>query len=80
MKDCYGKIFPELPELHQINQTASGKVFLAQIRSNGPFHREPQLEMNLKAWEECQQCPHYNGCYDLSNARLAMQEALCRIQ
>jgi hypothetical protein len=79
MKECYGKIFPELPELNQINHTASGKVFQAQIRSIGPFHREPHLAMNLKAWEECQQCPHYNSCYDLSNARLAMQQALYRV-
>jgi hypothetical protein len=79
MKECYGKMFPELPELHQINHTASGKVFQAQIRSLGPFQRDPHLEMNLIAWEECQQCPQYRSCYDLSNARLVMQQVLYQV-
>lgn len=79
MKECYGKMFPEIPDLHQVNHVASGRIFQAEIRSKGPFHREPILDMDLKAWEECRRCPQYSGCFDLSNARLVIQQLLYKV-
>ncbi len=29
--------------------------------------------------EECRQCPQYSGCYDLSNARIVMQQVLYKV-
>ena len=79
MKGCYGKIFPLLTALRQINHTVSGKVFAAQIHSDGPMQHEPHLAVKLEEWEDCQQCPEYRSCYELSNAKLAMERALYRI-
>lgn len=79
MKECYGKMFPPLTALRQLNHTASGKVFAAQIHSDGPMQHEPQLTVSLEEWEDCQGCPQYRRCYDLSNAKLAMEQTLYRI-
>lgn len=79
MKECHGKMFPEISELLLTNHTASGKVFQARLSSIGPFQREPVLEMQAGAWEDCQQCPQYRSCYDLSMARMTLEQTIYRI-
>lgn len=79
MKECYGQMFPSLPKLRNLNHTINGKVFQAEIHSDGPMQHEPHLTVNLAEWMDCQQCPDYRSCYDLSQARLAMEQALYHI-
>lgn len=78
MKSCFGTIYPDL-EKFQFNKELAGKVFSLRINTVGPFHRERRLEINTTEWEECQGCELFRSCFDLSNAKLAMQRAMAAI-
>ena len=78
MKDCFGKIFPDLSRVEN-NKLLAGKVFKVRINCTGMMPQSRQLESDLQAWEECQRCEQYRGCFDLSIARLAIQGQLSRI-
>ena len=79
MKQCYGKIYPDLSRV-EYNQVLAGKVFKTQINCNGLMPRAPQFEYNLEEWEACQKCEQYRSCYDLSNSKLFMRRALTSIR
>lgn len=78
MKECFGKIYPDLSRI-EFNKDLAGKVFHLCIGSQGMMHQRPQFETDLAAWEDCQHCELYHSCYDLSNAKLAMRQAVSRI-
>ena len=78
MKDCLGTMYPDLAEF-RFNQELAGKVFRMKVSTIGPGHRDRHLEIDEKAWKECQACEFYRSCFDLSNARLAMQQAMSQI-
>jgi sulfatase maturation enzyme AslB (radical SAM superfamily) len=75
MKSCFGNLYPDLSRV-RYNQNLAGKVFRLRINSLGVAHQKPQLEIDFAAWEDCQHCDSYRSCYDLSNAKLAMQRAM----
>ncbi len=78
MRECFGRIYPDLTSV-EYNKEIAGKVFSVRINSHGLVHGRPQLKANLKAWEDCQECEVYHSCLDLSNAKLALREAVSRI-
>lgn len=78
MKDCYGTIYPNFDGL-QFGKEIAGKVFRVKIDTLGPGHRDRHLEADLSQWQNCQQCAEFRSCYDLSNAKLAVQQAVAAI-
>jgi len=75
MKSCFGTIYPDLEQL-QFGNPLVGKVFQICIRSQGPGHRDRKLDIDLKAWQDCQQCEDFRNCFDFSTAKLEMQRVL----
>ena len=75
MTECFGSIYPELTRV-VYNKEIAGKVFSIRINSHGLVHERPRLKADMKAWEECQKCELYQSCFDFSNAKLAMRQAL----
>lgn len=78
MKDCFGTIYPDLSQI-QFGREIAGKVFRLKIDTVGPFHRERQLEIDVRAWEDCQKCEMYRSCYDFSTGKLLMQQFMVQI-
>jgi hypothetical protein len=78
MKACFGKIYPDLSRI-EFNKEIAGKVFHLRIGSQGMMHQFPQLKPDLTEWEDCQHCESYRSCFDLSNAKLAIQQVVSRI-
>lgn len=74
MKDCFGNIYPDLSQF-RFGKELAGKVFRLKIDTLGPGHRDRHLETDLDQWQECLQCERFRDCYDLSTAKLAMQQA-----
>jgi hypothetical protein len=75
MKSCFGTIYPDLEQL-QFGKLLTGKVFQISIHSQGPGHRDRKLDIDLNAWQDCQQCDDFRNCYDFSMAKLEMQRTL----
>ena len=75
MKSCFGTIYPDLEQM-QFGKALAGKVFQISIESLGPGHRERKLEIDLDAWQDCQQYPDFANCRDFSGAKLEMQPVL----
>jgi hypothetical protein len=78
MKQCFGKIYPDLARL-EANKVIAGKVFKVRINLTGMMRQLPQLELDLAEWEDCQRCEQYRSCYDLSNGKILMQRAIAGI-
>jgi hypothetical protein len=75
MKSCFGTIYPDLENL-RFGQAARGKVFQICVNSQGAGHRDRKLDVDVSAWESCQQCEDFRNCFDFSMAKLQMQRAL----
>lgn len=75
MRSCFGTIYPDL-EQTQFGKPMVGKVFRICVSSRGAGHRDRKLEIDLDAWQDCQQCPDFRNCRDFSNAKLRMQRTL----
>ena len=75
MKSCFGTIYPDLEHL-QFGKTVAGRVFQISINSQGPGHRDRKLDIDLNAWQGCQQCEDFRNCYNFSTAKLEMQRVL----
>jgi len=78
MRECFGTIYPDLSRI-ELNKDLAGKVFRLRIDSQGMMRRPPRFEADLEAWEDCQRCEVYQSCFDLSNGKLAMRQAVSRI-
>jgi hypothetical protein len=78
MKECYGTIYPDMSQF-RFGKELPGKVFRMRIDTLGPGHRDRHLDADLPAWQACQECGEFRGCYDFSNAKLAMQQAVSAI-
>ncbi len=78
MKSCFGTIYPDL-EQFKLGKLLAGKVFQITVASQGPGHRDRQLQMDLTAWQDCQGCADFRNCYDFSNAKLEMQRVLAEL-
>ncbi|EMI56801.1 hypothetical protein RSSM_01744 [Rhodopirellula sallentina SM41] len=33
----------------------------------------PQIESNAQQWDECRRCPEFNSCYQMSMAKVALE-------
>jgi hypothetical protein len=78
MKECFGKIYPDLSRV-EYNRMLAGKVFRVRINCTGQMAQSRHLECDLKEWEDCQACEHYRSCYDLSNSRLLIGRVIAGI-
>ena len=78
MKDCFGKLYPDLEQL-EFGASIRGKVFRVTVTTLGPGHRDRKLEFDMPEWENCQRCEDFRNCLDLSNAKLNLQQALARV-
>jgi hypothetical protein len=75
MKNCFGTIYPDLEQL-EFGKPAAGKVFQICVDTQGPSHRVRRMDVDLKAWQDCQRCEDFRSCYDFSTAKLEMQRVL----
>ena len=73
--ECYGTMFPDFTRLKR-NEKLEGQAFRALVASSGTGAQGRNLEVKREAWEECVACPDYRTSYDLSLAKLEMNESL----
>ncbi len=74
--DCYGTLFPSLLDLPE-DRPASGKVFTVLMkRAGGMWRSSRSITADTERWDECQQCPDFEGCYKLSMAKLTLDSAI----
>jgi hypothetical protein len=72
---CYGTMVPDLDDL-VYNLPCRGKAFTVLVTRSGIGVQASDVQVDLSAWEDCQQCPSYAPCYDLCLAKLALRQAL----
>lgn len=72
-------LFPDLLIL-KVNQSNRGRVASIVIESRGIGVQRSELSVDSETCEECVKAPHFRACYDLSMAKLALQEALASRQ
>lgn len=63
--ECYGKMFPDLLRL-RVNEPCAGSVFSVGLKSAGIGVQSREVRVDEEKWRECEACPHYRQCYDLS--------------
>ena len=73
--ECYGAMFPDFTRL-KLKERLEGQAFAAVVMSSGTGAQGRNLELKREAWENCVACPDYRTCYDLSLAKLEMNEVL----
>lgn len=73
--DCYGAMFPDFTHL-RLKLKSEGQAFSALVAGSGTGPQGHTLEVNRDAWEKCVACPDYRTCYDLSQAKLLMNNVL----
>ncbi len=73
--ECYGKMFPDFTRLKR-KERLEGQAFTAVVSSSGTGAQGRSLEVRREAWGKCVACPDYRTCYDLSLAKLEMNEVL----
>jgi len=73
--ECYGKMFPDFTRLKR-KERLEGQAFTALVTGSGTGAQGRSLEVKREAWEKWVACPDYGTCYNLSLARLEMNEAL----
>lgn len=73
--ECYGKMFPDFTRLKR-KEPLEGQAFTALVVSSGTGAQGRTLAVKREAWEKCVSCPDYRTCYDLSLARLLMNNIL----
>ncbi len=74
-RDCYGQLFPDLSHL-KLREPLEGRAFRALVTSSGVGKQGRKLELKEEAWARCRECPDYQACYDLSEAKLLMTHVL----
>jgi hypothetical protein len=74
-KPCYGTMFPDLDRI-ELNKPLCGQAFEVTVQSHGIGVSARQIKVLPDGWEQCTQCEQYRNCYDLSMAKLALQNAL----
>lgn len=74
-QECYGKMFPDFTRLKR-KERLEGQAFTALVTGLGTGAQGRSLEVKREAWEKCMACLDYQTCYDLSLAKLEMNEAL----
>ncbi len=69
-----GDLFPDMLHLAK-NRLNKGRVFGVLLESHGMGIQNRKIVVDKKAWEECAKSPNFRACYDLSIAKLALQQA-----
>lgn len=70
-----GDFFPDLLRI-QLNHLNRGRVFAVLTESHGVGLQNREMIVDQAAWDECVKSPNFRACYDLSMAKLALQQAL----
>ena len=73
--DCYGTMFPDFTRLKR-HERLEGQAFTALVESSGTGAQGRTLEVKREGWEKCVACADYRTCYDLSLAKLEMNDVL----
>ncbi|HKI17388.1 MAG TPA: hypothetical protein VKA15_05890 [Isosphaeraceae bacterium] len=74
--ECYATMFPDVLRLSEDRPTA-GKVFTVLLqRAGGMWRCNRTVTANMQQWDECQECPDFDGCYKFSMAKLALESAI----
>ncbi len=73
--NCYGSMFPDLAGLER-KKPVSSPAFTALIVGSGTGAQGRSLEVKGEAWEKCVACADHRPCYDLSLAKLLMNDTL----
>ena len=74
-KRCYGEMFPDMGHFER-NRRVEGHAVSASVASVGAGVQGRTVTVNPEGWEECRHCSDYRTCYDLSMARLSIENAL----
>ena len=74
-RECYGTMFPNFARL-KWKEKLIGQAFTALVVSSGTGAQGRNLEVNREAWAKCVECADYRTCYDLSVAKLLMNNVL----
>lgn len=66
------------PDLHQLqpNVENKGRVASIFIEAVGVVTQSSDLIIDKEAWNECVKHPDFRSCYDLSMAKLALQQGM----
>lgn len=72
---CYGNLLPNLETLTG-NRPCQGTALSVTVRSAGIGVQSREVNVDLDAWDNCQQCPSYRSCYDLSLAQTVLRIGL----
>lgn len=75
MKECFGKIFPDIREF-EYNKDYEGEVFSARINFMPIAVQLKEIKSDVEAWHHCFDCEHYQSCYDYSMAKLQFTVAI----
>lgn len=75
LRDCYGKLFPDFTRLKHGEQQ-DGQAFSAVIAGAGTGAQKRNLDVKTDAWLKCSSCPDYRSCYELSVAKMLMNQVL----
>jgi hypothetical protein len=75
--DCAGDLFPDMLNL-KINRLNKGRVFGLRVESCGIGVQHREIVIDEEAWEKCSKSPNFDRCFQLSMAKLALQQAVLR--
>ncbi len=75
LRNCYGKLFPDFARLKRGEQQ-DGQAFSAVITGCGTGAQVRNLAVKTEAWLKCSECPDYRSCYELSVAKMLMNQVL----
>ncbi|MDN0084959.1 hypothetical protein QU487_19790 [Crenobacter sp. SG2305] len=70
-----GDMFPDLLALEP-NMINRGRIFSVTIMATGLGVQAREMTVDQAAWVACSRSPHFRSCYDLSLAKLALQQAI----
>jgi hypothetical protein len=75
LRECYGNLFPDFTRLKR-GEPQDGQAFRALISGTGTGAQDRNVEVKAEAWLKCSECPDFRGCYDLSLAKMLMNQVL----
>ena len=74
--ECYGKNVPSGDQLDSQNEPVAGKVFGYQVDRPGMAATRRVVTTNREGWQDCLECPDFDGCYRLSTGTVLMEIAV----
>ena len=75
-QECYGKLFPSI-ENAEPNVDHKGKALSFRVeRTEMIVPPRRVTKVDSTQWDECTQCAEFENCYQLSMARLQLEQAV----